>query len=256
MLSCVENLLAKERLLDGWTKDQLLVPFFGIEVGPNMLNFGVNSEFLNAFGVSAMHGSMIKRKISLSQVMKILKEEKESLLKLCEGKQPKITPVGLVKIGIVKFCENYELTIPLLKDKDKEIMTETVIVVAHEAAKEVISRYDMIKAMFKDLKYSKWLDGIGDFAEYILHAVMALSIEELVKREVLPKIPEEVPASWGMWAWSLPWTLDLKTLYCHGLEELRGIIGKRGVISDIETLARKGEYEKALIILKKAVKGL
>lgn len=261
MLFCVETLLVREGLFRGWSEGQLLIPFFGMEVGPNMVNFGVNSGLLDGFGLSVMHGSMIRRRIGVSQLMRALWSERSSLLELCREGRLEEVPETLVELGLARASRaGYELAVPVLRDGDKELVTEVVVAVAHESAEELVSRYSLIENAFRNLGYSEWLEGIGDFAELAFHVVMALSVEELVDREALPKIPEEAPASWGVWMWSSPWTLSFKIICNHMLEELVEIANRRGpranverMIEEAREMARRGEYRSALVRLREAI---
>ncbi|RLF01977.1 MAG: hypothetical protein DRK00_10635, partial [Thermoprotei archaeon] len=190
-----------------------------------------------------------------------LREERAALLEISRGEQPSKAPQGLLELGLVKASRGvYELAIPLLRGGDKEVVTSAVVEVAHDAAEELVSRYDIIERAYEALGYSRWLEGVGDFVELAIHAVMALSIEELVERGALPPIPGEAPASWGVWLWEPPWTLDLKVLYHHALEELREVMERQGprggvveLVKRAEELAEKGEYHSALKVLEKAV---
>jgi len=261
MLSCLENLRAREGLFRDWSEEQLAIPFFGMEVGPNLTNFGVNSMLLDGFGMSIMHGSIVRREIYLSQFVEVVEKERSALAELCRGSYTGGVPRGLVELGLVRASRGcYEPAVPMLRDRDKELMTEVVVAIAHEAAEELVRRYDRIEMAFVDLGYSRRLEGMGDFAELALHVVMALSIEELVDRGVLPRIPEEAPPNWGVWLWSRPWTLDLGVLYRHTLGELAEIVDRLGARSDVEAhissaeaLARRGEYGNALAELEKAI---
>ncbi|RLE83272.1 MAG: hypothetical protein DRJ67_12540 [Thermoprotei archaeon] len=260
MLSCVENLLTRERLFQGWSRWQRVIPFFGMEVGPHMANFGVNSWFIDGFGISVMHGSMIRR-TGLLRLMSVLQEQGEVLLELCRSGSIREVPSGLVELGLVRASgEGYELAVPVLRGGDKVLVTEAVVAVAHEAAEELVARYGVIEDAFRSLGYAEWLEGVGDFVELAIHVVMALSIEELVERGALPGIPEEPSASWGVWLWEAPWTLDYSVIYRHIFGEIREIVERHGacdrveeLISGAENLARKGEYGEALMMLKKAI---
>jgi len=258
-LNCVEEQLLEKGLYKDWTEDQLLIPYFGLELGVHQVNLGVNSYLLNGYGVSIMHATFIDRDPPLPEIIRTVSEGKKHICKLLEGTPPQKLPEGLLKMGLVKLQKGgVTLKVPVVNAKDREVITETVLSLGYELAEIFMSDYNVVRRSFDELGYSKWLKGIGDYAELIFHQVMGLTVLELMRREILPPVPEKAPACWGTWLWQAPWTLDLRIMLSRGLGLLeRLIMGNRGLEllrKDIERarrLVEEGQYFKASEVMKR-----
>ena len=82
--------------------------------------------------------------------------------------------------------------------------------VSESVAEVIMDNVETIQRSYKALGYSLWLPGIGDYLEIVYHMLMAYTTRELVKRKLLPKIPEVAPPNWAVWMWEPPWMLDAK----------------------------------------------
>lgn len=257
-LSCVESLMARGGLFQDWSTDQLLIPYFGLETGPNQENFGVNSSRLNGYGVSLMHATFINRPIITSaRARELFKEEvKKVIISLYDKGSIEIAPNILVEMGLVKCVENYTLAVPLFKGRDKVVLTDITLNVAHEAAETFIREYDTVKSAFRDIRYNEWLKYIGDFAEITFHFNMALVIKKLMESGCLPKIPDNPPLKWGIWMWESPWTQSFATIYRHMVEEVENIIERHGGIEEATNLLKGAEVSFKEKRFREAVKKL
>ncbi len=254
-LSCLHHVRIRERLFKGWSRDQLLIPFFGMEVGVNQVNLGVNSSSLDGFGVSILHGSFINRPLAIFRKLMATDELRESVSLICAKGSANKVPEELIRLGLIKHDDVFTLAVPLLRDSDKEILTPPVLTAAHKVAEELVMRHgfhDVLSGAFSKLGYSRWISHTGDFDEIVAHYVMALTVEELIRRGRIPKIPEKPPLNWGIWLWEKPWTLSFQAIYKHRIWEVRKIVerlgeaeGVKSLLEEADKLFKAGRYRGA-----------
>ena len=255
-LSCVESLMVREGLFFEWSPEQIIIPFFGLEIGPNQENFGVNSQVLDGCGISIIHATFVNRPLEIFH--EIIREDlKQAIVSICSGEFVGEVPKRLLELELIRRKNGYVLNIPLLKNKDKDILTEAVLEASHRVAEAAISKYNIIRKAFRDLSYNMWISGIGDFVEMVLHFIMALVIKELSSEGHLPRIPERPKMNWGIWLWEKPWTLSLSRIYAHLLLEIEEIMDKWGTSKDAKSLLARskdlfsiGKQGEALRMLK------
>ena len=232
MLGCVDFTSLGYGFYDLWSEEQCQVSFFGLEVGPHQVILGVNSYRFDNYGISVMHSTLFSRILYMHQLNNILRNEAvREFLTRClsnKGEVPEIAvPRILSQTGWISETGNKpKLSIPFLNDSDKETLTTIGLEVGHKAAEIVARNLEIIIQSFDKLDFGNWIEGIGDFATIALHIPLALVPVKLARKGLLPKIPQEAPMTWGVWAWTGPWTLDFRVLAEHRLKDAETAISQ------------------------------
>lgn len=262
-LSYLDLVRVREGLFGGWSRDQLLIPFFGLEVGPNYVNLGVNSSLLNGYGISILHGSFINRPLKAFYTLLTTRELREAVNLTCDKGSAGRVPEELVKLGLVRCVDGFRLAVPLLREGDKYILTKAVGKVAYKVAEELVLRrgfQSVLMEAFSELGYSNWMNYMGDFDEIACHSVMALTVEELIHRRCIPEVPERPPMSWGVWLWERPWTLSFKAIYELEASEVEQVVRRLGelegvkpMLEEAERLFVMGRYQEAVYRLEEVI---
>ena len=201
-------------------------------MGANQTILGVNSYLLDGYGLSIIHTTFMNRKPRLSQIIKHLYEDGENikaLCRICGETSLKRVPEGLLKLGIVEMANDKpKLKVPLIDNEDKKVLTGAIFKVGHELAEAFLEDYEVIEKSFRDLGYAHWMEGIGDYVEFTLHTVMGSTVLRLADTGILPPIPRKVPANWGVWLWSAPWTLDMEILLLRTVSSIESAVRRLG----------------------------
>ncbi|KPV62458.1 MAG: hypothetical protein AOA65_1820 [Candidatus Bathyarchaeota archaeon BA1] len=213
------QLIEKEKgIYDLRTDWQKVIPFFGVENDPDSIpNLGVNSNTVDGFGLSFMHSTLFERKIDPFDVVK--NERNKQLISILFEKTTPL-PHLFVEVGeepvrsllqlnwVRRKNDEISLNLPAIRAVDREPLSKLVKKVSEGVAQAVIESIDIIRQSYETLDYYSWLPGIGDYLEIVYHMLMAYTTKELVRRGLLPKIPEELPPNWSVWTWEIPWMLN------------------------------------------------
>lgn len=68
---------------------------------------------------------------------------------------------------------------------------------AESAAEVVFENFSVILEAYEKSPYSNYLDGSGDYIQYVYHVLIYASIEKLIEKGFLPAVPKPVPGYFG-----------------------------------------------------------
>lgn len=203
-LRAIKSLEKKNGFWEKRTEGQRILPAFFLEHTENLLNFGVNTYMPP--NIIELHGTLFKRETTLTKLL-LNKEVWHTLKKLKTPQEPltlnKETQKLLAKYKWIKKKNNgYYLTIPIVQLETIETIIPELAQASVSAAQTVINHYPQITQMFQNSPFAKYLKAPGDYIDYVHHIIMLQTIQKLINKKALPKIPKPTP--WNIGVYLLP----------------------------------------------------
>lgn len=199
-LRAVKGLERKNDVWEYRSRGQRFVPAFFLERGKNFTVFGANTY--TKFKMLQLHGTLFKREGTLMEIlsnkdaMSLLARIKSNKQKI-QGKREVMESLALYN-WLKKDNGTYRLSIPVVHMKEIQNMIPLMADLSISAAETMFKHYDYILQMFKDTSFASYLDGPGDYIDYIYHVLMYQTIEHLMNKKRLPAIPKPTPWNIGV----------------------------------------------------------
>ena len=197
-LRAIKGLEKKNGVWENRSKGQRLVPALFLERGEHFTNFGVNTY--TEPKLLELHGTLFEREQGLTEILS--DEDAKSVLarakssgQVVQGKL-EVTHFLLRYNWVQKEDEAYRLSIPFVHLKEIQRMLPSLAELSVSAAETAFEHYAFILQMFQGTPFASYLDGPGDYIDYVYHILMYQTIEQLIKRGKLPDIPK--PAPWNI----------------------------------------------------------
>jgi len=218
LLRSLSSMEGKKGFRQYYSEKQKIIPAFFLETGENFTNFGCNSysfkgdEKNRSIFVFVLHGTLFERiQISLNKYEKN-PDFSSALFKLIPQEvKPSLSDQEKKILENLGWLENDELKVPMIDSRIRASLTPPLAKAAESMAEVVFENFDIILDAFNESPYSKFLDGAGDYIQYIYHVLMYLTIEKLIRQGILPAIPEPLPEYFGTYI-----------LYSSGAEKAAG----------------------------------
>jgi hypothetical protein len=200
-LSLLEKFEAQKGFRRQYTEKQNILPAFYLELGNNFTNFGCNSYFYEnkektrGIIVYVLHATLFSRTNILvnqyddnpdflSALFKLPTQASSGFLQFSENEKEILDALGW------KVKEKF--LVPVLDNDLLKHLQPLLKKAAWSAAKTVSENFDLIISTFQDSPYARFLDGAGDYIQYCYHALMYLTIANLIQKRFLPSVPTPI----------------------------------------------------------------
>jgi len=201
-LRAIKSLEKKNGVWEKRTTGQRVVPAFFIEQNKDYQIFGVNTYITKKLVI--LHGSIFEREER--ELIKLFESRKvwQAVNRLKVSRKvfeldEEIAKLMLEFNWIEKENGEYHLTIPVIHAKEIERFIPKMAEASVSIAEKAIEHYPKIIEMYEKSPYALYLEGPGDFIDYIYHVMMLKTILKLMRKGLLPKIPKPTPWNVGVY---------------------------------------------------------
>jgi len=187
-----------------YSEKQKILPAFFLETGENFTNFGCNSYSFSEEGnnrrifVFVLHGTLFDRiQIRVNKYGRN-PDFSSALFKITpKAERTDLTLAEKEILEDLEWIKKERVLVPVLKGNIRKHLTPLFMQAAESAAEVVFENFIVILEAYEKSPYSNYLDGSGDYIQYVYHFLMYASIEELIEKGFLPTVPKPVPGYFG-----------------------------------------------------------
>lgn len=188
-----------------YSEEQKKIPAYFMENGSQYGTFGVNWYRIKGENTTKdvyfFHGGPLKRyEFPLNKLAR-KKDFVEIFNRIkIDGSLDELTKDEIQIFKDLGWVVNDKLAVPLVNAKSLKVLYDNVLEkTGNEAAEIVFEKFSVIMDSYRQSPYSEFSDGAGDYIQVCYHLLFTGIINELIKLDALPPIPEPTPEYFGVY---------------------------------------------------------
>jgi hypothetical protein len=177
---------------------------FFLELGKNFSNFGCNWYAFNQGRdqreVYVLHGAVLDRYDIAMNRYRGDREFASSLFKITpDGGILSLTDREKGMLDYLGWISKDRLLVPIVKAATIKRLWPAIEKIGRDAAGIAFDHFSDITESYKKAPHSKFLNTDEDYIQVCVHVLFSAIIEHLVEKGAVPRIPDPVPESFGVY---------------------------------------------------------